>query len=117
VLVSAPSGRIIEAYAANNTEESIVSPATGEKRERRRNPRTPTQVKAYLSRRGHPRYRGHVRDLSAAGAFVATGPVTIPEQHVVEIDLVMHTGVIARIHRRPAIVVRRSEEGIGLKFF
>lgn len=88
-----------------------------QKRERRRVSRTSTKAEAYVSRQGLPRYKGKVRDLSSTGAFVATGPLPIRERHVVKLNLVLDLGTVVRLHNRPAIVVRRSREGVALKFF
>lgn len=88
-----------------------------QKRERRRVSRTSTKAEAYVSRQGLPRYKGKVRDLSSTGAFVATGPLPIRERHVVKLNLVLDLGSVVRLHNRPAIVVRRSREGVALKFF
>ena len=87
------------------------------KRDRRCVSRTSTKARAYVSRQGSPRFKGKVRDLSSAGAFVATGPLPIREQHVVKLNLVLDLGSVVRLHIRPAIVVRRSREGVALKFF
>ena len=87
------------------------------KRERRCVSRTSTKAEAYVSRQGLPRYKGKVRDLSSTGAFVATGPLPIRERHVVKLNLVLDLGKVVRLHNRPAIVVRRSREGVALKFF
>ncbi len=87
------------------------------KRERRCVSRTSTNAQAYVSRQGSPRFKGKVRDLSSTGAFVATGPLPIREQHVVKLNLVLDLGTVIRLHNRPAIVVRRSREGVALKFF
>lgn len=87
------------------------------KRERRCVSRTSTKAEAYVSRQGLPRYKGKVRDLSSTGAFVATGPLPIRERHVVKLNLVLDLGRVVRLHNRPAIVVRRSREGVALKFF
>lgn len=89
----------------------------GNKRERRCVSRTTTKAKAYVSRQGSPRFKGKVRDLSSTGAFVATGPLPIRERHVVKLNLVLDLGRVVRLHNRPAIVVRRSREGVALKFF
>lgn len=88
-----------------------------QRRERRRVSRTSTKAQAYVSRQGLPRYKGKVRDLSSTGAFVATGPLPIRERHVVKLNLVLDLGSVVRLHNRPAIVVRRSREGVALKFF
>lgn len=88
-----------------------------EKRERRCVSRTTTKAQAYVSRQGLPRFKGKVRDLSSTGAFVATGPLPIRERHVVKLNLVLDLGSVVRLHNRPAIVVRRSREGVALKFF
>jgi hypothetical protein len=90
---------------------------TGENRERRCVSRTTTKAQAYVSRQGSPRYKGKVRDLSSTGVFVATGPLPIRERHVVKLNLVLDLGSVVRLHNRPAIVVRRSREGVALKFF
>ena len=87
------------------------------KRDRRCVSRTSTRAEAYVSRQGLPRYKGKVRDLSSTGAFVATGPLPIRERHVVKLNLVLDLGKVVRLHNRPAIVVRRSREGVALKFF
>ena len=87
------------------------------KPERRCVSRTSTKAEAYVSRQGLPRYKGKVRDLSSTGAFVATGPLPIRERHVVKLNLVLDLGSVVRLHNRPAIVVRRSREGVALKFF
>ncbi len=89
----------------------------GEKRERRRVSRTSTKAQAYVSRQGLPRFKGKVRDLSPTGAFVATGPLPIRERHVVKLNLVLDLGSVVRLHNRSAIVVRRSREGVAVKFF
>jgi hypothetical protein len=89
----------------------------GEIRERRCVSRTTTKAQAYVSRQGLPRYKGKVRDLSSTGVFVATGPLPIRERHVVKLNLVLDLGSVVRLHNRPAIVVRRSREGVALKFF
>ena len=89
----------------------------GGKRERRCVSRTSTKARAYVSRQGLPRFKGQVRDLSSTGAFVATGPLPIRERHVVKLNLVLDLGRVIRLHNRPAIVVRRSREGVALKFF
>jgi hypothetical protein len=88
-----------------------------EQRERRRVSRTATKAQAYVSRQGMPRYKGKVRDISSTGVFVATGPLPIRERHVVKLNLVLDLGSVVRLHNRPAIVVRRSREGVALKFF
>lgn len=89
----------------------------GKSRERRCVSRTATRAQAYVSRQGTPRYKGKVRDLSSTGAFVATGPLPIRERHVVKLNLVLDLGSVVRLHNRPAIVVRRTREGVALKFF
>lgn len=89
----------------------------GEQHERRCVSRTPTKAQAYVSRQGMPRFKGKVRDLSSTGAFVATGPLPIRERHVVKLNLVLDLGSVIRLHNRPAVVVRRSREGVALKFF
>ena len=89
----------------------------GDKRERRCVSRTSTKANAYVSRQGLPRYKGKVRDLSSTGAFVDTGPLPIRERHVVKLNLVLDLGTVVRLHNRPAVVVRRSREGVALKFF
>ena len=88
-----------------------------QRRERRCVSRTSTKAEAYVSRQGLPRYKGKVRDLSSTGAFIATGPLPIRERHVVKLNLVLDLGSVVRLHNRPAIVVRRSREGVALKFF
>lgn len=90
---------------------------THDQLERRCVSRTATKAQAYVSREGMPRYKGKVRDLSSTGAFVATGPLPIRERHVVKINLVLDLGTVVRLHNRPAVVVRRSREGVALKFF
>ncbi len=85
--------------------------------ERRCVSRTSTKAQAYVSREGMPRFKGKVRDLSSTGVFVATGPLPIRERHVVKLNLVLDLGSVVRLHNRPAIVVRRSREGVALKFF
>jgi len=90
---------------------------SGEIRDRRCVSRTTTKAQAYVSRQGLPRYKGKVRDLSSTGVFVATGPLPIRERHVVKLNLVLDLGSVVRLHNRPAIVVRRSREGVALKFF
>ncbi len=87
------------------------------KRERRCGSRTSTKARAFISRHGSPRVKGKVRDLSSTGAFIATGPLPIREQHVVKLNLILDLGTVIRLHNRPAIVVRRSREGVALKFF
>jgi hypothetical protein len=89
----------------------------GQKPERRCVSRTTTKARAYVSRQGLPRFKGQVRDLSSTGAFVATGPLPIRERHVVKLNLVLDLGNVVRLHNRPAVVVRRSREGVALKFF
>ena len=89
----------------------------GEKHERRCVSRTSTKAQAYVSRQGMSRVKGKVRDLSSTGAFIATGPLPIRERHVVKLNLVLDLGTVVRLHNRPAIVVRRSREGVALKFF
>ena len=89
----------------------------GEQYERRCVSRTLTNARAYVSRKGMPRFKGKVRDLSSTGIFVATGPLPIRERHVVKLNLVLDLGSVVRLHNRPAIVVRRSREGVALKFF
>jgi hypothetical protein len=89
----------------------------GEQRERRRVSRTATKARAFVSRQGTPRFKGKVRDLSSTGVFVATGPLPIRERHVVKLSLILDLGTVVRVHNRPAIVVRRSREGVALKFF
>ncbi len=89
----------------------------GHKPERRCVSRTTTKARAYVSRQGLPRFKGQVRDLSSTGAFVATGPLPIRERHVVKLNLVLDLGNVIRLHNRPAVVVRRSREGVALKFF
>ncbi|TFH48731.1 MAG: PilZ domain-containing protein [Lysobacterales bacterium] len=89
----------------------------GEIRERRCVSRTSTEAQAYVSRQGLPRFKGKVRDLSSTGVFVATGPLPIRERHIVKLNLVLDLGKVVRLHNRPAIVVRRSREGVALKFF
>ncbi len=89
----------------------------GEFRERRCVSRTSTKACAYVSRQGLPRFKGKVRDLSSTGIFVATGPLPIRERHVVKLNLVLDLGTVVRLHNRPAVVVRRSREGVALKFF
>ena len=66
------------------------------KRERRCVSRTSTNARAYVSRQGSPRFKGKVRDLSSTGAFVATGPLPIREQHVVNLNLVLDLGSVVR---------------------
>ena len=85
--------------------------------ERRCVSRTTTKARAYVSREGTPRFKGKVRDLSSTGVFVSTGPLPIRERHVVKLNLVLDLGSVVRLHNRPAIVVRRSREGVALKFF
>ena len=89
----------------------------GDKGERRCVSRTSTKAQAYVSRQGMARVKGKVRDLSSTGAFVATGPLPIRERHVVKLNLILDLGTVVRLHNRPAIVVRRSREGVALKFF
>ena len=88
-----------------------------EQRERRRVSRTSTKAQAFVSRQGMPRFKGKVRDLSSTGVFVATGPLPIREQHVVKLNLILDLGTVVRLHNRPAIVIRRTREGVALKFF
>ncbi|MDX1433924.1 MAG: PilZ domain-containing protein [Gammaproteobacteria bacterium] len=94
-----------------------MSDGTGGIVERRREPRLRARARAFMTRRGFPRLHGQVLDLSPNGMFVATGPMPIPEHHVVHVDLVHEAGVLAEIQRRAAIVVRRSGEGTAFKFF
>lgn len=101
----------------NTREETKVSDRMGGVAERRREPRGHASARAFMSRRGFPRFRGRVLDLSRNGMFVATGPLPIPEQHVVHVDLVLDTGGLSSIQRRAAIVVRRSNEGTAFRFF
>ena len=89
----------------------------GENHERRCVSRTSTKALAYVSRQGTPRFKGKVRDLSSTGIFIATGPLPIRERHVVKLNLVLDLGSVVRLHNRPAVVVRRSREGVALKFF
>jgi hypothetical protein len=105
-------GKVVEFSISRGKRENEV-----QKRERRRVSRTSTKAEAYVSRQGLPRYKGKVRDLSSTGAFVATGPLPIRERHVVKLNLVLDLGTVVRLHNRPAIVVRRSREGVALKFF
>jgi hypothetical protein len=105
-------GKVVEFSISRGKRENEV-----QKRERRRVSRTSTKAEAYVSRQGLPRYKGKVRDLSSTGAFVATGPLPIRERHVVKLNLVLDLGSVVRLHNRPAIVVRRSREGVALKFF
>ena len=94
-----------------------MSERLGEFAERRRETREPASARAYMTRRGFPRFQGRVLNLSRGGMFVATGPIPIPEQHVVHVDLVHDAGALSQIQRRAAIVVRRSRKGTAFKFF
>jgi len=112
-------------HSSNNKKqegEAVDSSITrgkhgAEQRERRRVSRTSTKAQAFVSREGMPRFKGKVRDLSSTGVFVATGPLPIREQHVVKLNLILDLGTVVRLHNRPAIVIRRSREGVALKFF
>jgi hypothetical protein len=84
--------------------------------ERRRNPRRRTEAKVYLSWPGQAPCRCQVTDLSVTGAFVEVGSLRIPENKVIKLVFVLTFGPLVKMHYLSAIVVHRSEMGLGLKF-
>ena len=84
--------------------------------ERRQDPRKRSTACVHLSWDGQRPCRGRATDLSTTGAFVDVGPVRIPEGVIVELAFVLNLNSLIKIYRRSALVVRRSDSGLGLMF-
>ncbi|QBQ53439.1 PilZ domain-containing protein [Nitrosococcus wardiae] len=84
--------------------------------ERRRNPRKQAAVRVYLSWSGQQPCRCRVTNLSVTGAFVEVGPLRIPEDGIIKLVFVLPAESLIKTHHLSAIVVHRSQEGIGLMF-
>ena len=84
--------------------------------DRRRNSRKRSEAKVYLSWSGQEPYRCQVRDLSVTGAFVEVGPLRIPEDKNIKLVFVLTFGSLVKTYRLSAVVVHRSEIGLGLMF-
>jgi hypothetical protein len=84
--------------------------------ERRRNPRKRTEAKVYLSWSGQGPCRCQVTDLSVTGAFIKVGSLRIPEDKIIKLVFVLTLDSLVKMHYLSAIVVHRSEMGLGLMF-
>jgi hypothetical protein len=85
-------------------------------RDRRHNPRKRTVGSVYLSWAGKTSHHCHVIDLSTAGALVDVGPLRVPTGAIVELAFVRRADQVIGLVRRSAVVVRRSQVGLGLMF-
>lgn len=86
------------------------------KMERRQNLRKQSVVKVYLSWSGQELQCCRVKNLSATGAFIDVGPLRIPEDRIIKLVFVLPIESLIKIHRLSAIVVHRSQQGLGLMF-
>lgn len=85
-------------------------------RERRQRPRTQTAYDVYVSLPGLLSLRRRLTNLSASGAFIEVGPLRLRNGRRLELALVVDHGLVAKMYRRSAVVVRRSPEGVGVLF-
>ncbi len=86
------------------------------KLERRREPRNRTTQSVYIYWPGRLSWQERVTSLSPSGAFIDMGPLDVPEGVRLELAFALRRGVTIKMIRRSAIVVRSSEEGLGLMF-
>ena len=86
------------------------------RRDRRHNPRKRTAGRVYLSWAGKAGHRCRVIDLSTGGAFIDVGPLRVPTGAIVELAFIRPTDPVIGLVRRSAVVVRRSQVGLGLMF-
>ena len=86
------------------------------KLERRREPRNRTSQDVYVYWPGRLSSRERVTSLSPSGAFVDTITLDVPEGVRLELAFALRRGVAIKMIRRSAVVVRCSEDGLGLMF-
>lgn len=83
--------------------------------EHRLSPRKGARVKVYFSLGKQPMQRCSTRNLSSGGVFLETR-LPLRLNTPVQLLFVLNRGVVIRIYRLSAIVVRLSKDGIGLMF-
>ncbi|BAW79880.1 type IV pilus assembly PilZ [Candidatus Nitrosoglobus terrae] len=85
--------------------------------ERRRNPRRQAEgATVYLSWLGQKRCHCQVIDLSVTGVLVKVGSLGIPDGELIKLVFALPFNSLIKVHYLSAVVVHRSEMGIGLKF-
>jgi hypothetical protein len=85
-------------------------------RERRDYERTRLSGHVYVTWSGRSNHRGRVIDLSRGGVLVDVGPLPIPDRTVIELTFVVPSGPVVQLIRRSALVVRRVNACLGLRF-
>jgi hypothetical protein len=85
-------------------------------RERRDYERTRLSGHVYMAWSGRSNHRCRVIDLSRGGVFLDAGTLPIPDRAVVELTFVVPSGPVVQLIRRAALVVRRVDTRLGLRF-
>lgn len=84
--------------------------------ERRRSRRIPTGNVLYVQAAGRPPCRAQLLNVSKHGALITWDCDRVPVGPQVTLVFVQHNGSLATTLRRKAVVLRRSRDGLGLKF-
>ncbi len=84
--------------------------------ERRFRPRVTVAVKVYVDGPGRQRYACTARDLSSQGAFLEMRGRRYTRGTPLKLTFVVNRGQVSRIFSRKAVVVRSSNEGVGVLF-
>jgi hypothetical protein len=84
--------------------------------ERRWGMRRPVDVEVVLDNQPASLLRGRIGNISIGGLFVKTEPTALRLHAPIELVLLLDDRSGTRVYRLPAIVVRLTDDGVGLMF-
>lgn len=84
--------------------------------EHRMNVRIPLRIEVGIAFPGAVFITGHTDDVSFEGMYVRTGETRLPRHSLVQLEFVVHGQRKHRHLRLPALVVRKTANGVGLMF-
>ena len=84
--------------------------------DRRFRPRVTVAVRVYVFGPGRQRHACTARDLSSQGAFLEIRGRRYTRGTALKLTFVVNRGQVSRIFSRKAVVIRSSEDGVGVLF-
>ena len=84
--------------------------------ERRFRPRVTVAVRVYVHGPSKQRFSCSARDLSSQGAFLVVRGRRYTRGTPLKLTFVVNRGQVSRMFSRKAVVIRSSEDGVGVLF-
>ena len=78
--------------------------------------RLQTKYNTLLYEQGVPVASGKTKNLGKGGIFIELSPGACPKSKCVDVEIRVPSGLMKGKYRLPVMIVRRSDEGVGMMF-